>query len=254
MEITVPRSLGMFPPHVTDEMRSLWLDFGDDPEPSNRDRLICLTMREVAIVGPASFNTAGVCDTLGISYPMVNYCRGNRDGLIAEAGHATYVRYIAKLWAAVEDAPRTPIDRLRAWMQAHLRLNIEIRGWGAVLNYPRFSSSIEEILDERFGEDHRRNFELNMARLARLIIDVWEGDVTDFPYDVDDFPREALLGSDAVLDITATISWAALGVAVWRSGRHTPSKGITELDRLAERFIDAHTENMITLVIESRPS
>jgi hypothetical protein len=78
--------------------------------------------------------------------------------------------------------------------------------------------------------------------------------VTDFPYDVDDFPREALLGSDAVLDITATISWATLGVAVWRSGRHTPSKGITELDRLAERFIDAHTENMIRLVIESRPS
>ncbi|MDA2983645.1 MAG: TetR/AcrR family transcriptional regulator [Actinomycetota bacterium] len=166
----------MFPPHVTDEMRSLWLDFGDDPEPSNRDRLVYLTMREVAIVGPASFNTAGVCDTLGISYPMVNYYFGNRDGLIAEAGHATYVRYIAKLWAAVEDAPRTPIDRLRAWMQAHLRLNVEIRGWGAVLNYPRFSSSMEEILDERFGEDHRRNFELNMARLARLILDVWEED------------------------------------------------------------------------------
>ena len=92
------------------------------------------------------------------------------------------------------------------------------------------------------------------ARLARLILDVWEEGVTDFPYDVDDFPREALLGSDAVLDITATISWAALGVAVWRSGRHTPSKGITELERLAERFIDAHTENMIALVIESRPS
>jgi hypothetical protein len=44
----------------------------------------------VAIVGPASFNTAGVCDTLGISYPMVNYYFGNRDGLIAEAGHASH--------------------------------------------------------------------------------------------------------------------------------------------------------------------
>jgi AcrR family transcriptional regulator len=77
-----------------------------------------------------------VCDALGISYPMVNYYFGNRDGLIAEAGHVTYVRYVEKLWAAVEEAPRTPVDRLRAWFEAHLRLNVEIRGWGAVLNYP----------------------------------------------------------------------------------------------------------------------
>jgi len=254
MESAAPRSLMMFPPHVGSDMGDVWLDFGDDPEPSNRDRLIYLTMREVAIVGPASFNTSGVCNTLGISYPMVNYYFGNRDGLIAEAGHATYVRYVAKLWDAVEDAPRTPVDRLRAWMQAHLRLNVEIRGWGAVLNYPRFSRSIEEILHERFGEDHRRHFELNMARLARLILDVWGQTVTDFPYGADDFPREELLQIQELLEITATISWATLGVAVWRSGRHMPSKGITELEQFSERFIDAHTENMLRLVIESRPA
>jgi AcrR family transcriptional regulator len=248
------RHLLMFPEHAGDDVGGIWQDFSADPEPSNRDRLIFLTMREVAIVGPASFNTIGVCDTLGISYPMVNYYFGNRDGLIAEAGHATYVRYVAKLWAAVEAAPRTPIDRLRAWMQAHLRLNIEIRGWGAVLNYPRFSSSIEEILTERFGEEHRRHFELNMARLARLILDVWEQSVSDFPYGVDDFPREDFLRSDSALEITATISWATLGVAVWRSGRHTPSQGIRELERLGDRLVDAHTENMLRLVIESRPA
>jgi len=254
METDTPRPLMMFPPHESGEISDLWLDYGTDPEPSNRDRLIFLTMREVAMVGPASFNTGGVCDTLGISYPMVNYYFGNRDGLIAEAGHVTYVRYVDKLWRAVEAAPRTSIDRLRAWMQAHLRLNVEIRGWGAVLNYPRFSSSIEEILDERFGEDHRRHFELNMARLARLILDVWEETVTDFPHGVDDFPREELMSLDPVLDVTATISWATLGVAVWRSGRHTPSKGISELDRLGPRFMDAHTENMIRFVVESRPA
>jgi len=254
MENPVARELMLFPPHAGADISGIWLDFGRDPEPSNRDRLIYLTMREVAIVGPASFNTSGVCDTLGISYPMVNYYFGNRDGLIAEAGHVTYTRYVEKLWLAVEAAPRTPIDRLRAWMQAHLRLNIEIRGWGAVLNYPRFSSSIEEILDERFGEDHRRHFELNMARLARLILDVWEEAVSDFAYTVDDFAREELLRLDRVLDITATVSWATLGVAVWRSGRHTPSKGISELDQLGARFIDSHTENLIRLVVDSRPT
>jgi len=254
METSVARELMMFPPHLVDDMSSLWLDFSDDPEPSNRDRLIYLTMREVAIVGPASFNTGGVCDTLGISYPMVNYYFGNRDGLIAEAAHVTYVRYVSKLWAAVEAAPRTPVDRLRAYLRAHLRLNVEIRGWGAVLNYPIFSSSIAQILDERFGEDHRRHFELNMARIARLVIDMWEEEVHDVTYDVDGFPREELLANHAAMDATAALSWGTLGVAVWRSGRHSPSRGISELERLGDELVDSYIENLIRFVAIARPA
>ncbi len=250
----VSRHLMMFPPPDGDAPERIWLDHGDDPEPSNRDRLIFLTMREVAMVGPASFNTAGICDALEISHPMVNYYFGNRDGLIAEAGHATYVRYVQRMWAAVDEAPRTPVDRLRAWLDAHLRLNVEMRGWGAVLNYPRFSSSIEEILDERFGDEHRRHFELNMARLARLVLDLWSGSVEDLSYGLDDFPREELLEDTDVAKVVATLSWAALGVAVWRSGRHTPSKGITELDRMGDLLIEAHTENMLRAALEARPS
>jgi AcrR family transcriptional regulator len=254
METSVARELMMFPPHDGDDMTSIWLDFGDEPDPNNRQRLIYLTMREVAIVGPASFNTGGVCDTLGISYPMVNYYFGNRDGLIAEAAHITYVRYVDKLWAAVEAAPRTPVDRLRAYLGAHLRLNIEIRGWGAVLNYPIFSSTIAQILDERFGEEHRRHFELNMARLARLVIDMWDEDVTDFPYHIDDFPRAELLANAAAMDATATLSWGTLGVAVWRSGRHTPSRGIAELDRSGDLLVDTYIENLIRFVTIARPA
>jgi AcrR family transcriptional regulator len=225
----------------------VWLHFGEDPDPPNRTKLLLLTMREVALVGPATFNTMGVCDALGISYPMVNYYFGNRDGLIAEAGHLTYLRYVQKLWDGVEAAPRTPEERLLAWMHAHLRLNVEIRGWGAVLNYPRFSATIEEILDERFGAEHRRHFELNMARLTRLILDVREGSVSDFPFGVDDFPREEMLAQDEVVKVAATISWATLGLAVWRSGRHTPSKGIPELEQQGEKFVAAHFATLLAL-------
>jgi len=253
MSSTVPRHLHMFPSYDGDGEEDMWLDHLGDPSPPNRDRLIVLAMREVAIVGPASFNTAGICDALGISYPMVNYYFGNRDGLVAEAGHATYVRYVQKLWDAVEEAPRTPVDRLRAWFDAHLRLNIEIRGWGAVLNYPRFSSSIEEILDERFGEDHRRHFALNMARLTRLVLDLWADTVEDFPYGLDDHPIAEFLADPALIEVVATLSWATLGVAVWRSGRHTPSKGLAELDRIGPALIDAHTENMLRFAIAARP-
>lgn len=244
----------MFPPHAGGDVASIWLDFGDDPEPSNRDRLIYLTMREVALVGPASFNTGGVCDTLGISYPMVNYYFGNRDGLIAEAAHVTYLRYSQKLWRGVEAAPRTPVDRLRAYLQAHLRLNVEIRGWGAVLNYPIFSSTIAQILDERFGEEHRRQFELNMARLGRLVLDLWDERVSDDAYTLDAFPREALLEDPDAVDATASLAWATLGIAVWRGGRHTPSRGIAELEAMQEQLVDAYIENMIEFTRFARPA
>jgi len=241
-------SLDMFPASADDDLTAFWSHFGEGPDPSNRTKLLLLTMREVALVGPATFNTMGVCDALGVSYPMVNYYFGNRDGLIAEAGHRTYLRYVQKLWDAVEAAPREPSERLLAWMHAHLRLNVEIRGWGAVLNYPRFSATIEEILDERFGVEHREHFELNMARLARLILDVRQGDVTDFPFGVHDFPRDEMLADAGIVSLAATISWATLGLAVWRSGRHTPSKGISELERRAPELIEAHLTTLLSLV------
>ena len=251
---TSARELMMFPPHDGDDLAPLWLDFGDDPEPSNRDRLIYLTMREVAIVGPASFNTSGVCDALEISYPMVNYYFGNRDGLIAEAAHVTYVRYVEKLWAAVRAAPRPPVARLRAAPPAHRRLNGAIRGWGAVLNYPIFSRSIAEVLDERFGEDHRRHFELNMARLAQLVLDVWEERVTDIEPPLDDIPRETLLANEPLMGAVASLSWGTLGVAVWRSGRHTPSRGVTEIEHMSDDIVANYIENLIRFVTLARPA
>jgi len=254
MDTSIARDHVMFPPHTGEDISSIWLDFGDDPDPSNRERLIFLTMREVAIVGPASFNTSGVCDTLGISYPMVNYYFGNRDGLIAEAAHRTYLRYLDKLWAAVTAAPRTPVDRLRAYLGAHLRLNVEISGWGAVLNYPIFSSTIAQLLQDRFGEDQRHHFELNMARLSRLILDMWEGQVTEPLYTLADYPREELIVNARLMGATATLSWATLGVAVWRSGGHAPSRGIPELVRQENDLMDAYRESMMRAVEALRPA
>jgi len=253
VESSVARELSKFPTHVGDDMSAFWLDFNGNPDPSNRDRLIYLTMREVALVGPATFNTAGVCDTLGISYPMVNYYFGNRDGLLAEAAQATYVRYIAKLWAAVEAAPRTPVDRMRAYLAAHLRLNVEIRGWGAVLNYPIFSATVAQLLDERFGEEHRQHFELNMARLGQLILDLWDGQVSDFPYEAGAIPRDEMLARPGLAEATATVSWATLGVAVWRSGRHSPSRGISEVEEHGDHYVDTYMENLIRLTMDARP-
>lgn len=244
----------LFPPHRDDAEYSPWLDFGDDPDPPTRERIIILTMREVAIAGPASFNTATVCDTLGVSYPMVNYYFGNRDGLIAEAAHATYVRYVAKIWQSVAAAELEPTARFRTFLSAHRRLNIEIGGWGAVLNYPIFSSSVSTLLADRFGQDHRRHFELHAARLGRLILDLWDGTVSDDHYTIDDYPREELLAHQDLLEAVTAVSWATLGVAVWSAGHHTPSRGIPEIEQRTEHLVEAFEEDVLGLALFSRPT
>ena len=249
----VEPSLMMFPPPDGDDPSGPWLDL-DGSEPSNRDRLIELTMREVALVGPASFNTSTVCDALGISYPMVNYYFGNRDGLMAEAAHTTYVRYVDKLWQAVEAAERDAEARLGAYLHAHRRLNVEIRGWGAVLNYPIFSATVSTLLDERFGEAHRRHFELNMARLGRLILDLWEGHVSDVDYTVDAFPRAEMLADRDLIEAIAAVSWSSLGLAVWNAGRHSPSRGIPELERSADDLIDSFVTDVVRYLVFARPT
>lgn len=72
-------------------------------------------------------------------------------------------------------------------------------------------------------------------------------------YSLDTIPRERLLDDMALMESVATLSWGTLGVAVWRSGRHTPSRGISELEQLDETLVAAYTENLIRFVTIARP-
>jgi hypothetical protein len=104
-------------PLLTDEF---WLEYGDDPQPPMRLKILYVTFGEVASAGPSSFNVASVCDRLGITYPMVNHYFGNRDGLLAEGAYMVYQRYVEKLWDAAMSATRKPEARLKAWMMAQI--------------------------------------------------------------------------------------------------------------------------------------
>ena len=92
-------------PRLTDEY---WLEFGDDPQPPMRLKILYVTFGEVSRSGPGSFNVASVCDRLGITYPMVNHYFGGRDGLLAEGAFMIYEGYVKRLWDAVLAAPRDP--------------------------------------------------------------------------------------------------------------------------------------------------
>lgn len=240
--------VAFFPKTDQSDLTAFWLNFGKNPDPSIRQKMIYLTIREVALVGPGTFNTMGVCDTLAVTYPMVNHYFGNRDGLIAEAGFVAYELYVKRIWQNVEAAKPDPEARLRAWMVAQLDLNTEIRGWGAILNYSPFSQSVFHIMEEKFGDHRRQLFELNIARLAQLIKDLRNNTLTNFDFDIDNFPREEFLGDQKLVELTSTIAWSTLGLAVWKSGGHAPSQGIADLKLRSESLIEAHLNNMLKLV------
>jgi len=230
---------------LTDEH---WLTFGSQPQPSMRLKILYVTFEEVAKSGPTSFNVASVCDRLGITYPMVNHYFGSRDALIAEAAHMMFDRYIDRLWDAVEAAPRNPKDRLTAWMVAEIDETREMGGWGSVLNYPLGAKDVSELIDSSFGKEMTEGFELNLARLGQLILDVRSGTVSGIILLHSRLPRTDLLFNPILQSLVPTLAWSTLGASVWFAGQHLPSRKVPELASMVHILIDNHVKRMIEFV------
>ena len=243
-----PATLSLFPPREAG-VSGVPSAGGVRDGSSTRDQLLELTMREVAKVGPAAFNTRTVCAELEIAHPMVHYYFGSRDGLIAEAAHVLYARYVDLVWAAAEAAPRVPIERLHAFLRAGLRLSVEMRGWGAVLNYYSFySSAMADIVAQRHQQDHTALYARNLAMVAQLVSDVWDDRITDGA------PRSVTLEPRPELDVIAGLMFSLQGLTVWRAGHVVPTDAVPEAEELADQLAAAHLENLVTLIAASRPT
>lgn len=259
MTRTSAPDLMMFPRRDPGEPEALWAALGLDEAPSSRDRIVALTMIEVARVGPAAFNTRTICAQLGLTHPVIQYHFGSRDALIAEAAHATYVRFVDRLEAAVEAAPHTPVDRLRAALRAGVELAREIRGWGAVLNYfPFYSETVAEVLAEQFQERHTQQYERNLALLLRLVVDVWEDSVSEPP--AHDARAEAdarlltvLADPDAMVAFSR-LSFAAHGLSVWRAGHVAVDEPTGPDGAVADVIVSRTIEDLIDDVLTRRPT
>lgn len=236
-----------FPKQDTSDLTAFWLNFGSDPNPPVRQKMLYLTIREVAMVGPASFNTMGVCDTLAVTYPMVNHYFGNRDGLVAEAGFVAYELYVQRIWENVEAAKPDPKVRLETWIRAQIALTSEIAGWGAILNYAPFSQNVFQIMEQKFGDRRRALFELNIARLAILIRDYRTNQLSTIDFGIDNYPRSEILQDQELTETIFSVAVSTLGVAVWKSGGHAPSRGISDLRAETERLVEAHIQNLLEI-------
>ena len=223
-----------------------WLQFSDDPNPSNRQKMVYVTIDDVSRVGPSTFNAIAVCDVLGVSYSLVNFHFGSRDELLAEAAAIVYQRHITDLWKIIKAAKKTPEDRLRAWMEGTIDSFNRMGGWGSVVNYPTASLQITELVNNRYGTLMTDLTEINMARLYTLVSDVKKKKISDTVYEIGELPRENLLKDVAMVSLAASVGYSTLGVAVWSSGRHLPTKveieGASDLEKLV---IASHIKRII---------
>jgi len=225
-----------------------WLTFSDESQPPMRDKIIFLTFKEVAKVGPGLFNVSSVCDRLGITLPMINHYFGSRDELLAETASVFYARYIAQLWEAVECAPRDPRSRIEAWMRRQIKGTDELGGWGGIYNYPVAMADVSQIVERKYGDMMRERFEFNLMGLGLLIRDMRAGEVSGEAVDASPELRHDLLADDELLMAVSAVSWATLGVSVWNSGRHLPSSGIADVDARREALIDAYVNRILDTI------
>lgn len=232
-------------PLLTDDF---WLEFGDDPQPPMRLKILYVTFGEVASSGPGAFNVASVCDRLGITYPMVNHYFGSRDGLLAEGASMVYRKYIQGIWQAVQAAPRDPEARLRAWTMEQISETLAIGGWGPILNYPLAAREVTNQIQAKFQQPLNRLFELNLARLATMVNDIRRGTVTDIDFTEDNFPRADMLKNPFLTSVMPTVAWSTFGLSVWLGGQHAPARNIREISMMLDDLVESHLENIIYLI------
>jgi len=223
---------------------AFWLRFGDNPTPSMREKILYVTMSDVSRVGPAAFNVGVVCEALEISNSLINHHFGGRDELIAEAVVETYQRYVDDIWmSAIEQV--TPEARLRAWIEASVARQVQMRGLAAILNYPTASLDVTNIVHERFGQLMADLGALNMARLIQLVGDVRRDSVSKIELKLGEISGPELASDPHITVIGASIGWSVLGMSVWNTGPHLPTATHPETALLLEATSKYHVDRMI---------
>lgn len=224
-----------------------WLQYGENPNPTVRERIVFLTIEELCQAGPGDFNAKDVCDRLGVKYPMINYYFAGRDGLIAEAVALAYERSVDELRVVVNAAPRDPEKRMRAWIDHDIKLARTQKGLGVLKQYPIISKGSYEALRDDLHGQLQRSFEFYLAIVNILIADLRAGRVTDIDFDADHIPRRKLLSNPTIALDTASVTWALHGLVMWSTGSHLVSSQSTDPSFSTDLAVRRHINNIITI-------
>lgn len=225
----------------------VWRAFGLPDQPSMRDQILVMTVVRVGEQGPTKFSPKALAAELGITQANINYHFHSREELLAAAAVRGYANYVDTIWHAVKSAAPDPEKRLRTWLESSIDIQVQMHGWGPILNYPAASLDVTELLETKHREEMSAYSELNMARLVTLVGDVRRGKVTDVEYELGALPRLKLLKDARVASATASIGWSSLGFAVWKAGRHLPTRPLAEALDLETRARKAHIDRLIKI-------
>ena len=225
----------------------VWSAFGLPPAPGVRDQILAMTVVRVGHLGPTNFSAKDLAAELGITPATINYHFNSREELLAEAAVLGYANYVDTVWQEVQAAKRDPEKRLRAWLETSIDVQVAIHGWGPILNYPAAALDVTEVLEKHHRATMTDHSELHLARLITLVSDVRRGAVSDVEFELGKLPRARLLKSPKVLTAVASIGWSVLGFAVWRSGRHLPSRSVKEAMSLEGKARREHIDLMVRI-------
>jgi hypothetical protein len=120
-------------------------------------------------------------------------------------------------------------------------------GWGAVLNYPLAAKEVSAEISANFGKEMARGFELNMARLGMLILDIRRGKVSDSDFVHGRVPRGQLLADPELQALLPVVGWGVIGASVWLAGRHLPATGVIE--ELESFDLNGSVDSLVTGLI-----
>lgn len=227
---------------------AFWQKLCGNPEPSSREKFLYLSIDEFSRRGPGGFSHAVIARRLGVTVAMINHYFGSRNGLISEAAFMVYSDYIDALNQAIQDAPKNPVARLEAWIRRQISFAVAVAGWAVVLNYPTLSLENPVEFAALFRSRMSALFNVNMARLGQLILDLKSGAVSPGEITVDNVDVDAYMSNVKLVSLASSVGMATLGAAVWAAGSHAPSAESPEAKKFGDFVIAEHVQNIIRLV------
>jgi AcrR family transcriptional regulator len=230
------------PSRVLDE--TYWLQFGLDPKPSTRQKMMYVTVDDVSRIGPVSFNAVTMCDEVGVSDGLLNFHFGSRNELLAETLVWVYRRFVNEVAESVNKAKDVPEAKLRAWITAVNQGFVKMGGWGVLVHYPIASREVAYLAEHQQGKEFVDMAELNLARLLHIISDFKVGKVTAFDIELGKIPKSFFMKNPSLTALTVSVALSTSGMAVWQGGR-TVGQAKKEGSTLDKLVVKTHIDRII---------
>jgi AcrR family transcriptional regulator len=221
-----------------------WLQFGGDPSPSTREKMMFVTVDDVSRIGPTSFNAVTMCTEVGVSDGLLNFHFGSRNELLAETLVWVYTRFVTEVARAVETAKPDAEARLRAWIHAVHQGFVTMGGWGVLVNYPVASREVAYLAEKQHGQEVVDQAEINLALLQHLVADFKKKRVSEFTLELGKIPKTYFIKNPALTALTVSLALSTSGLAVWQGGR-SPGQAKREGSTLDRLVTKAHIDRMI---------